>query len=83
MEISSRWYLLSGSTRRSKERFKSISFSVLPQSCGGISRNSLRIRYSELFIKSSSDCLPARSAVNLYTSPTSRDITRKQTNNNR
>ncbi|MGQ7143027.1 hypothetical protein ACUOA8_23700, partial [Escherichia sp. SS-MK2] len=25
------------------------------QSCGGISRNSLRIRYSELFIKSSSD----------------------------
>ena len=40
---------------------------VLFQSFSGISRSSLRIRYSELFIRSSIDWRPARSAVTLYT----------------
>lgn len=56
---------------------------VLFQSFSGISRSSLRIRYSELFIRSSIDWRPARSAVTLYTGPTSIAITRKQTNSNR
>lgn len=48
-----------------------------------VSRITARQAIAQLESEGLVERLPARSAVNLYTSPTSRDITRKQTNNNR
>ncbi len=74
MEISSRWYLLSGSTRDRKRDLNPSLSASYPSRVGGLTQfaaHQIQRTVHQIIQRR----LPARSAVNLYTSPTSRDIT--------
>ncbi len=72
MEISSRWYLLSGShADRKRDLNPSLSASY-PSRVGDLTQFAAH-QIQRTVHQIIRDCLPARSAVNLYTNPTSRD----------